>query len=67
MASFRIASGVLAATSSISMPPAAEAMKTGLPVHAVEHDAEVQFAFDGQSFFHQQALHEAAFRARSGA
>ena len=30
-ASFRIASGVLAATSSISMPPAAEAMNTGLP------------------------------------
>ena len=53
----------MAATSSISMPPAAEAMKTGLPLRAVEHDAEVEFALDGQRLFDQQALHDAAFGA----
>src|ERR1035441_10563746 len=94
----------------MSMPPAAEAMNTGLPctrsstmpryssrsmgrvssisrrcttrpsgpvwcvisvipmilrassdLNAVEHDAEVQFALDGQGFFDQQALHDAPF------
>ncbi len=43
------------------MPPAAEAMNTGLPCIAVEHDAEIEFAFDGQRLFDQQALHHAAF------
>ena len=33
----------------------------GLALHAVEHDAEVEFALDGQGFFDQQALHDAAF------
>ena len=61
MTSFRIASGVCAATSSISMPPAADAMKTILPVRAIEHDAEVQFLLDRQRLFDQQPLHQAAF------
>ena len=32
-----------------------------LALHAVEHDAQVQFAFDGQRLFDQQPLHDAAF------
>ena len=57
------ASGVLAATSSISMPPAAEAMKTGLPNSAVEHDAKIKLAFDGQRLLDQQALHHSPLRS----
>ena len=35
----------------------------GLALHAVEHDAEVEFALDRQRLFDQQALHDAAFGA----
>ena len=38
-------------------------MKTGLPCDAVEHDPEVELAFDGEGFFHQQALHQLALGA----
>ena len=62
-ASLRISSGVLAATSSISMPPAADAMKTGLPCTRSSTMPEVQLALDGQRLFHQQPLHDAAFGA----
>jgi hypothetical protein len=34
-----------------------------LTLDAVQHDAEVQLALDGQRLFDQQALHDAAFRA----
>ena len=34
-----------------------------LALHAVEHDAQVQLALDGQRLFDQQPLHDAAFRA----
>ena len=57
MCSLMIASGSFAATSSISMPPAADAMNTVASVGAVEHDAEIQFARDGQRLFNQQPLH----------
>ena len=33
-----------------------------LALRAVEHDAEIQLALDGQRLFDQQALHDAAFR-----
>ncbi len=58
-----MALGSLAATSSISMPPAADAMKTLRPIDAVEHDAEVKLARDGQRLFDQQPLHGLAFGA----
>ena len=32
-----------------------------LALHAVEHDAQIQFALDGQRLFDQQPLHHAAF------
>ena len=48
----------------MSMPPAADAMKTGLPCRAIQHDAEIQFALDRQRLFDQQPLHHAAFRSR---
>ena len=57
MCSLMMALGSFAATSSISMPPAAEAMNTRRPIGAVEHDAEIQFARDRQRLFDQQALH----------
>ena len=44
------------------MPPAADAMNTGLPCRAIEHDAEVEFALDRQRLFDQQPLHHLAFR-----
>ena len=47
MYSLKIASGVSCATSSISMPPGCEAMKTTLPDGAVEDEAEVELAVDG--------------------
>ena len=34
-----------------------------LALHAIEHDAQIQLALDGQRLFDQQALHDAAFRA----
>ena len=43
------------------MPPSDDAMKTFLPMRAIEHDAEVQFALDGQRLFDQHLLHDAAF------
>ena len=30
-------------------------------MRAIEHDAEIEFALDGQRLFDQQALHDAAF------
>ena len=39
------------------MPPAWEAIKTSLPDAAIEHDAEVELAFDGRRLFNQQPLH----------
>ena len=35
----------------------------GLALRAIEHDAQIQFALDGQRLFDEQALHDAAFRA----
>ena len=35
----------------------------GLALRAIEHDAEIQLAFDGQCLFDQQPLHDAAFRS----
>src|SRR5438132_7094442 len=61
--SLKICSGVLAATSSMSMPPAADAMNTGRPL-AIEHDAEIEFFIDRQPFFDQQHAHFSALRAR---
>ena len=46
------------------MPPADDAMKTGTPKRAVEHNAEIELAFDRQCLFNQQPLHHAALRAR---
>ena len=43
------------------MPPAAEAMNTLRPVAAIEHDAEIEFAGDGQRLFDQQSLNLLAF------
>ena len=40
---------MLAATSSMSMPPAADAMNTELPCDAIEHDAEVELVVDRQA------------------
>ena len=51
-----MALGSLAATSSISMPPAAEAMNTSLARPAVEHNAEVELACDRQRLFDQEPL-----------
>ena len=45
------------------MPPAADAMKTLRPILAIEHDAEVELARDGQRLFDQQALDLLALRA----
>ena len=38
-------------------------MNTGLPLRAIQHDAEIQLSCDRQRLFHQQALHDAAFGA----
>ncbi len=35
-------------------------MNTGLPMRAIQHDAEIQLSCDRQRLFHQQALHDAA-------
>ena len=62
IASFRIAFGSLAATSSMSMPPWDEAMNTGLPRGAVDHDREVHLlrALEVHALLDQQAPHDAA-------
>ena len=56
-----MALGSFAATSSISIPPAAEAMKTLRADLTVEHDAQIQLARDGQRLFNEQPLHYLAF------
>ena len=61
MYSLRMAAGFSAATCSISMPPAADAMNTGLACRAINHDSEIKFFLDGQSFFDQQPANHAAF------
>ena len=38
-----------------------------LALRAVEHDAEIQFALDGQRLFDQQPLHDCGLPGRSGA
>ncbi len=47
----------------MSMPPAAEAIKTWPAGGAVEHDAEIKFFIDRQAFFDQQHAHFAALGA----
>ena len=56
-----IFSGVFSATSSMSMPPAALAMMTGLPGRAIEDDAEIQLALHLEAFFDQHAPDDAPF------
>ena len=63
MKTLTIFSGVAAATSSMSMPPAALAIITGLPRGAIEHEAQVQLARHLQPFFDEHARHDAPFRA----
>ena len=65
-ASFRIGSGVFGGDFLDLHAARGRSHEDRLALHAVEHDAEVQFAFDGQRFFDQQPLHDAAFRVRSG-
>jgi hypothetical protein len=45
------------------MPPAADAMKTGLPC-AVQHDPQIQFTLDRQRLLDEQSLHDAALGSR---
>ena len=47
----------------MSMPPALDAMATGQPGGAVDHEAEVQFAPDLHRFFDEDPLHPLSFRA----
>ena len=63
MCSRRIFSGSDAATSSMSMPPAALAMMTGAGRRAVDHDAQVQLALDLQPLLDEHAADLLAFRA----
>ena len=62
MYSLRISSGVLAATSSISMPPDAEAINTGLAGLPIDNNAKVEFLADIKTFLDQNLLNHASFR-----
>ena len=55
MCSRRIFSGSLAATSSMSMPPAALAMMTGRRGRAVDQDAQIELALDLEPFLDEHA------------
>ena len=63
MCSRRIFSGSLAATSSMSMPPAALAMTTGRRRRAIDQDAEIELALDLEPFLDQHAADLLAFGA----
>ena len=52
---------MLAATSSMSMPPSLEAISTTRCERAVHHHADVELLVDIGAFLDQQALHDAAF------
>jgi len=52
--------GIFLATSSISMPPAALAMKMTQPVARSTKQPEIKFALDVQTLFDEQALDDAA-------
>ena len=59
----RIFSGCVAATSSMSMPPAALAMMTGAGGGAVDDDAQVELAVDLRAFLDEHAAHLLALGA----
>ena len=63
IASLMISSGVRAATSSISMPPAALIMITGRSEAAVRDDAQVEFLGDVVGPLHQDLVDHLAFGA----
>ncbi len=52
-----MASGRVRATSSMSMPPAAEAMHDRQARGAIDHDTEIQLLPDGHPLFHQDPPH----------
>ncbi len=61
MVSFRITLGSLGGDLFDFHAAGGRGHEDGLAVRAVEHDAEVELALDGQRLFDQQALHDAAF------
>ena len=63
----RSSPGVFAATSSMSMPPAALAIIDRLAGRAIEHEAQIQLARHLQAFFDQHARRRRGLRGRSGA
>ena len=63
MCSRRIFSGCFAATSSMSMPPAALAMMTGRRGGAIDEDAQIELAIDLEPFLDQHAADLPAFGA----
>ena len=66
IATLRIFSGCLAATSSISTPPSVEAMRVTRDVGPVDHRAEIELAGDVAAVLDVDAPHLPALRARSG-
>ena len=67
IASLRIFSGVLAATSSISMPPSVDAITATRAVPRSTTHAEVELARDVAALLDEHALRPACPRGRSGA
>ena len=63
MYSLKIFSGVSSATFSISTPPSWLTISTEPLARAIEHDAEVELAFDAQSLLDQHALDHLPRRA----